>query len=114
MKIHGVDVAGRLVDGETRCVHYHTDRDIIAIKFACCGTYYPCYECHAETADHEAMPWPKERFDERAVLCGHCGRELSVREYLACGYRCPACDAAFNPGCKRHYPLYFGIESSSH
>jgi uncharacterized CHY-type Zn-finger protein len=32
---------------------------------------------------------------------------LSIHEYLACGNTCPTCQAAFNPGCANHYPLYF-------
>jgi uncharacterized CHY-type Zn-finger protein len=51
--------------------------------------------------------WPKAAWDERAVLCGVCGGQLTVRDYLACENRCPACDAAFNPGCRLHYHLYF-------
>ncbi|MEI2340752.1 hypothetical protein V8V71_18610, partial [Priestia megaterium] len=39
-------VKGDTVDSETRCMHYRTDKDIIAIKFYCCNTYYPCYQCH--------------------------------------------------------------------
>ena len=41
-------VYGSLVDNETRCIHYHTFLDIIAIKFKCCEKYYPCYQCHNE------------------------------------------------------------------
>ena len=29
-------VYGSIVDHETRCIHYHTQLDIIAIKFKCC------------------------------------------------------------------------------
>ena len=36
-----------------------------------------------------------------------CGEELTVRQYLDCGDRCPACLAGFNPGCKAHHRLYF-------
>ena len=40
----------------------------------------------------------------RSVLCG---TELSVHAYLTCESRCPACAAAFNPGCHTHRHLYF-------
>lgn len=36
-------VYGSLIDTETRCRHYFTEEDIIAIKFKCCNKYYPCY-----------------------------------------------------------------------
>ncbi|MFD1562125.1 CHY zinc finger protein [Haloarchaeobius amylolyticus] len=100
--VRGVDV-----DQETRCAHYHTDRDVVAFRFACCEHYYPCFRCHEERADHETVPWPRDRFDEPSVLCGVCETELTVPEYLAADYRCPACDAAFNPGCANHAALYF-------
>ncbi|TGA97943.1 hypothetical protein E4665_09730 [Sporolactobacillus shoreae] len=100
-------VCGIHVDSETRCAHYHTARDIIAIKFRCCGTYYSCYECHQKLADHQAEPWPRTEFDEKAILCGACGHELTINEYLSSDFRCPNCGAEFNPGCSLHYPLYF-------
>jgi uncharacterized CHY-type Zn-finger protein len=100
--LRGVDV-----DAETRCAHYATDRDRVAIRFPCCDVFYPCHACHDARADHPPERWPRDRFDEPAVLCGACGRRLSVAAYLACGHRCPACDAAFNPGCAAHADRYF-------
>lgn len=100
--VHGVDVGP-----ETRCTHYHTDRDVVAFRFACCGRYYPCYRCHEAVANHDAVPWPRTRFDEPSVLCGVCETELTVPEYLEAGYACPSCDASFNPGCAAHADRYF-------
>jgi uncharacterized CHY-type Zn-finger protein len=114
-----VPLRGVTVDPETRC-----------------ETYYPCAACHDAATDHEAAPWPRDRFDEPAVLCGVCGATLSAREYLdgeeeaqrasgsegqsPSGNRaslgdsraktddaCPRCDAAFNPGCRAHRDRYF-------
>jgi uncharacterized CHY-type Zn-finger protein len=113
VKIHGLEVRGALLDGQTRCTHYASALDIIAIKFPCCDTYYPCYECHKEDADHPPQVWPRNRFHERAVLCGACGHELTVEEYLNCAYQCPKCLARFNPGCGNHYHLYFDLTSPS-
>ena len=48
-------VLGRPVDEQTRCVHYRTPLDVIAIKFWCCQAYYPCHLCHEETAGHIAI-----------------------------------------------------------
>lgn len=99
-------VRGLTVDGQTRCVHYGSELDVIAIRFACCDVYYPCHLCHAEEAGHASRPWPASSRDELAVLCGVCGTELTIAEYLGV-QRCPSCDAAFNPGCALHHPLYF-------
>ena len=55
----------------------------------------------------QPQPGWRSDWDQVAVLCGVCGVELSVREYLACGNTCPACKAPFNPGCRNHYPFYF-------
>ncbi|MFC7394812.1 CHY zinc finger protein [Scopulibacillus cellulosilyticus] len=113
MKIKGQTVSGVNVDKETRCKHYHTVRDIIAIKFKCCQTYYPCYECHQELADHPAETWESSEHGTKAVLCGSCGHELTIKEYLECNSSCPKCHANFNPGCSRHYHLYFGSSNSA-
>ncbi|WP_456272252.1 CHY zinc finger protein [Bacillus sp. AK031] len=107
--VKGHVVKGVEVDPQTRCRHYHSDRDIIAIKFKCCNTYYPCHLCHQETAGHPAEVWEKEQRSEKAVLCGACGNELSINEYMMCHSQCPNCSAAFNPGCELHYDLYFKV-----
>jgi uncharacterized CHY-type Zn-finger protein len=44
------------------------------------------------------------------VLCGACGYELTISEYLKCGFRCPLCESDFNPGCAKHYDLYFEMD----
>lgn len=104
-------VVGPAVDDETRCAHYNTDRDVIAIRFACCGTYYPCFQCHDSGADHDAEQWPRGRFDDLAVLCGVCGAELTVHQYLDCDHECPNCEARFNRGCRRHADRYVLIDA---
>jgi|SRR5690349_8605552 uncharacterized CHY-type Zn-finger protein len=99
-------VLGRTVDDQTRCLHYHGPTDVIAIRFACCGAYYPCFECHHEAADHPARQWPAGRCDEKAILCGVCGTELTIATYQSVP-ACPSCDARFNERCRLHWPLYF-------
>ena len=99
-------VLGPTVDAQTRCVHYRTHLDVIAIRFACCDEYYPCHLCHAEAAGHPAHTWPAAERDRHAVLCGVCGTELTIAEYRRT-QDCPACSAAFNPGCSLHAHLYF-------
>lgn len=105
--IGGLMVKGKVIDNQTRCSHYHTDLDIIAIKFKCCDTYFPCYSCHKETANHEAITWPENEWNNKAILCGVCGHELTVKEYMNSNNTCPLCQSSFNPNCKKHYDLYF-------
>ncbi|MDR2255907.1 MAG: hypothetical protein LBE25_07925 [Arthrobacter sp.] len=99
-------VHGSTVDEQTRCVHYATELDVIAIRFACCDRYFPCHLCHEEVADHEGRAWPAGSGAELAVLCGVCSSELSIDAYRGAP-RCPECAARFNPRCAAHYPLYF-------
>ena len=101
-------IRGAAVDDETRCVHYRTALDIVAIEFACCREFYPCHLCHAEAADHPAIPWPIGNRAHEAVLCGVCGHRLAIAEYLDAD-GCSACRAPFNPGCKLHPELYFEV-----
>jgi len=98
-------------DAETRCAHWHGPLDVIAMRFACCDTFYPCFDCHAALADHAPAVWPMHRFDAKAVLCGACGHQLTVSEYLDCNSTCPRCGAGFNPGCANHRHLYFELVS---
>jgi uncharacterized CHY-type Zn-finger protein len=98
---------GICLDPQTRCSHWNSQLDIVAIKFKCCGEWYACYECHQALAGHEPVRWSATEFHEHAILCGACNSELTVDEYLALGSRCLACGAAFNPDCANHYDLYF-------
>ena len=102
-------VLGLDVDPETRCSHYHSPRDVVAFRMRCCDRWYACRECHDALAGHEAQLWPRADREERAVLCGACGVELSIRGYLKSADACPVCDAAFNPGCREHHHLYFEV-----
>lgn len=99
---------GLLVDDETRCEHYHSELDIIAIKFKCCGIFYPCYECHTACEDHPAEQWERAEFEEKAIICGNCKELLTISEYLNTD-TCPHCKAKFNPKCSNHYHLYFKL-----
>jgi len=102
-----LDVRGIEVDGETRCAHYRSPLDIVAIKMKCCGVYYACKDCHIALAGHAIAVWPRDKWNERAILCGACGTEMTIREYLECDSRCPTCGAALNPACRNHHHFYF-------
>lgn len=104
-------VLGPVVDNETRCVHYHLVLDVIAIKFKCCGRFYPCYKCHEECETHPVEKWPKaELATAQIILCGCCKLLLTFLEYLGHGDRCMSCGVNFNPGCSNHYDIYFDVE----
>lgn len=106
----GPTVRGISVSPSTQCSHWHSERDIIAIRHKCCGDYYACISCHEALAGHPPQVWPKaEQATTQAVLCGNCGHELTIGEYLSCGSVCPQCQSHFNPGCANHYSLYFEI-----
>lgn len=95
------------IDKETRCRHYHSEQDRIAIKFYCCDEYYSCFECHAEKGCKKHQTWPKAKQTTHAVLCGSCRYEMRIDEYLSCDNECPNCHRPFNPGCGLHKHLYF-------
>lgn len=101
-------VYGQVVDDQTRCVHYCSPLDIVALRFGCCENYYPCFKCHDEAADHPKAPWPRDRSHEPAVLCGVCWEKLVPRQYIG-QERCPSCGSEFNPACSAHYEIYFEL-----
>jgi uncharacterized CHY-type Zn-finger protein len=83
------------LDSQARCIHYRTDADIIAIKMKCRGIYYACKDCHEALADHPIEVWLRNEWDQLAVFCGACSRELRISDYLQSVYTCPACQAEF-------------------
>ena len=110
MQIKGHIVKGSVLDSETRCSHYHTELDRIAIKFYCCQTYFPCYLCHEVSGCGNVKMWPHDQFDEKAILCGSCGEELTITTYRNGESKCPNCKSDFNPNCQLHEHLYFQIQ----
>lgn len=99
-------VRGRVVDDETRCVHWHGPDDVLAILFPCCHEWYPCRECHDEVAGHACEVWPAGSGREHALLCGRCDQTTSIAGYRATS-ACGSCGGAFNDGCRTHAHLYF-------
>ncbi|WDF05214.1 CHY zinc finger protein [Shouchella hunanensis] len=99
-------VKGRVIDTETRCVHYSTVVDVVAIQFACCHDFYPCYKCHDEAVEHVRTQWSKTAFEQQAIMCGVCKELLTIHQYLNAD-QCPHCYVAFNPNCSLHNHLYF-------
>ena len=101
-----VIVRGPAIDAETRCVHYGSALDVVALRAPCCDAWYPCHLCHAAVADHPLEVIPRADQHLPAALCGACRATMNVPEYLAAD-SCPSCGAAFNPGCAAHAHLYF-------
>jgi uncharacterized CHY-type Zn-finger protein len=107
MQLSRPEVRGVDLDAQTRCAHYRTPLDIIAIRMKCCGVYYACKDCHEALASHPIELWPQAEWTQPAVLCGACAYEMTISEYMASGNKCPHCRAPFNPGCRNHYQFYF-------
>ena len=109
-----VQVFGSLSDSsKTKCQHYNSDRDIIAIKLKCCQKFYSCILCHNAAEEHETMVWTVAEFDDKAIFCGNCESVLSIHNYLSCNSTCPLCLAEFNPRCSNHYHYYFDIKQTA-
>jgi uncharacterized CHY-type Zn-finger protein len=113
MALTPTHVRGVNIDSQTRCEHYRGPADIIAIKTKCCGVYYACKDCHAALADHEIEVWPESQWNDEAILCGACRKELSIHQYMRSESRCPACRAQFNPQCRNHYHFYFQVPEAA-
>jgi uncharacterized CHY-type Zn-finger protein len=103
------EVRGLNLDPQSRCLHYHSPLDIIAIKLKCCGHYYACKDCHETLAGHAIEPWPQSEWHQEAVLCGNCRAQLTIHAYLQSNSRCPNCNSPFNPACRNHYHFYFAV-----
>ena len=99
-------IYGMLVDEKTRCVHYHSEWDIVALKCFECLRYYPCYQCHNACENHVFKPYPVRLSEDKVVYCGNCQSELTIAAYRG-ALQCPHCAHAFNPGCQQHYDVYF-------
>ena len=104
-----IKIHGRLTDDQTRCAHYHTALDIVAIQFKCCERYYACYECHEESESHDPMRWVTADLGQRALFCGACKSTLTITDYLTCDFTCTSCRSPFNPGCANHTDRYFDL-----
>lgn len=101
-------VRGVEVDAESRCAHWRSAVDVVAMRFRCCGEYYGCHICHEAVAGHAAQRWETVRdADEMVAMCGVCGGEFTLAAYLTTSDRCPACGTGWNPGCVKHRDLYF-------
>ena len=81
-------IYGLLVDNESRCQHYHTELDIVALKCFDCLKYYACYQCHDSLEEHSFRAYPCHLKQDKVLICG-------VYQH------------AFNLACSKHYDIYF-------
>ncbi|MEM6803015.1 MAG: hypothetical protein AAF696_16540 [Bacteroidota bacterium] len=95
-------------DAQSRCKHWHSEVDIVALRMPGDDHFYPCHECYEAIHGEAPPPWPKESFESaQAILCGNCAHLMTVKTYWASNNQCPNCSHAFNPGCAKHYHHYF-------
>lgn len=99
-------INGLLVDNESRCQHYHTVLDIVALKCFQCQKYYACYQCHDSLEDHKFRAYPCQLKEDKVLICGVCRQEMTIEEYQE-AVACPNCHSSFNPACSKHYDIYF-------
>lgn len=96
-------ILGIDLDSSGRCQHYHSEQDIAALQCGQCKQYYACFKCHDQLCDHSFVS--ADIKNTKPVMCGHCKKKLSYEQYQH--YRCPYCQAFFNPRCKLHQDIYF-------
>lgn len=101
-----IQAQGLLVDDESRCVHYHSEKDIVSLQCYECKKYYACYQCHNAMEKHVFSPYPLKLSKDKPILCGACKRTMTFQEYQK-QIVCPFCSSPFNPGCKLHHSFYF-------
>ena len=98
-----INIHGLGLDEQGRCVHYHQNCDVVALKCARCQKYYACFSCHDAMEDHAFAATGAE--EEYPVLCGNCQQLLTRSQYDQGS--CLYCGIAFNPRCKLHKRIYF-------
>jgi uncharacterized CHY-type Zn-finger protein len=92
------------------CAHWHSEKDIVALKCPCHNEFHPCLLCHEDKYGIPPERWPEESWaQEKAILCRVCETALTITDYMTCNATCPKCGVAFNPRCRNHWPLYFAI-----
>jgi len=109
---HEVEVEGVDVDHVTRCAHWRSDVDIIALKAPCCSRWFACSDCHDAVMPHRLAKWRSDELEVQAILCGRCRAQLTISAYLSLDAddpRCPKCAARFNQRCSLHHHLYFEV-----
>ena len=74
-------INGLLVDDQSRCQHYHSPLDIVALKCFECQKYYACYQCHDRLEAHIYRAYPCQLKQDKVLICGVCRHEMTIEEY---------------------------------
>lgn len=98
-----IKIYGQLIDEQGRCVHYHSQLDIIANQCNSCHKFYACFNCHNELENHDFSPVSLK--SEQTVLCGNCQQTFTYQTYSNLS-ECSSCQAKFNPSCSLHAEIY--------
>ena len=107
-EVRGVDL-----DGETRCAHWHSPLDVIAIRMKCCGIYHACKDCHDALAGHAIKVWPRAEWDTPAVMCGICRRGDERAGLPRMRERLSVLRRQVQSGVQRAYRFYFECRVTS-
>ena len=74
---------------ESRCKHYHSKLDVLALESSCCNKFYSCVKCHDEMENHAMIPWDSDTsLNRHALLCGVCEKTFSIRTWDMYNYIC--------------------------
>jgi uncharacterized CHY-type Zn-finger protein len=93
------------------CAHWHSEKDVVALKCPCHNEFHPCLLCHEDKYGIPPERWPEESWaQEKAIWCRVCETALTIVDYMTCNSTCPKCGVAFNPRCRNHWPLYFAMK----
>jgi len=76
-----IQAQGLLVDDESRCVHYHSEKDIVSPQCYECKKHYACYQCHNAMEKHVFSPYPLALSEDQPILCGICKRTMTFQKY---------------------------------
>ena len=69
--------------GGSRCAHWHSELDVLALQAPCCGKFYACASCHDACEDHALEPWPADTpVSQPALMCGVCRHRYSIETYI--------------------------------
>ena len=105
--VHGVGLERHTA---SRCAHWQSELDVLALLAPCCSKFYACASCHDACEEHALVPWADDTpLETKALLCGVCQSRIAIIDYMDPSRPsvCPACSAGFNPGCKTHWNIYF-------
>ena len=65
------------------CAHWHSEKDVVALKCPCHNEFHPCLLCHEDKYGIPPERWPEESWaQEKAILCRVCETALTIADYM--------------------------------